>query len=70
MVLKMTKREFYLKLFNENEVALTAGIIALDRAMLMCKGKLSESEEEYIEEQRLTLDEEMPQEMVKGVFPN
>lgn len=67
----MTKREYYLKLFNENEVALTAAIVALKRAMSMCKeGKLSESEEEYIEEQRFTLDEEMPQDWVKEVFPN
>mgnify|MGYP005962035391 FL=1 len=61
----MTKRDYWLKLFSENDVALTC-------AITLCK-RFSTDEQltngkEYITEQISKLDEEVSNDVIKEVF--
>lgn len=63
----MTVKEFYLKLFTENNTALASAIILIERfvnAEQLIKG------EEYIRSKVHELYEEMPEDRVKAVFPD
>ena len=63
----MTRKEFWLKLFAENDSALASALILVDRFATeeqLQRGK------EYIESRKKELYEEMPESEVKAVFPN
>lgn len=61
----MTQKEFWLKLFNENDTALASAIILVNR--FVNKEQL-ESGKEYIRSEVHKLYEEMPEDVVKSVF--
>ncbi len=63
----MTRKEFWLKLFAENDVALASALILLDR--FATEEQLAR-DKEYIESRRKELYEEMPIADVLEVFPN
>lgn len=63
----MTRKEFWLKLFAENDVALVSAVILLQRFVTeeqLTMGK------EYLERRRKELYEEMPTADILEVFPN
>ena len=63
----MTRKEFWLKLFAENDTALASVLILVDRFVTeeqLEKGK------EYIESRKKELYEEMPLSEIQAVFPN
>lgn len=63
----MTRKEFWLKLFAENDIALASALISADRFTTdqqLQRGK------EYIESIKKELYEEMPLNVVQSVFPN
>ena len=63
----LTQKEFWLKLFNENDTALASAIILVNR--FVNKEQL-ESGKEYIRSEVQKLYEEMPENVVKSVFPD
>mgnify|MGYP003291778821 CR=1 FL=1 len=63
----MTNKEFWLKLFSENETALASAIILCERFVSM---QQLESGKEYVEAKKRELSEEAPQELVRDVFPD
>lgn len=63
----MTRKEYWLKLFAENDTALTSVLILVDRFVTeeqLQRGK------EYIESRKKELYEEMPLKDIQSVFPN
>ena len=61
----MTRKEFWLKLFKENDFALASALILIDRFATeeqVARGK------EYIQSKVKELYEEMPKDDVKAVF--
>lgn len=63
----MTRKEFWLKLFAENDMALASALILVDRFATeeqLQRGK------EYIESRKKELYEEMPLSEIQSVFPN
>lgn len=61
----MTKREFWLKLFNENDAALACAIHLCERYI---NNEQLESGEEFISQKRRELYEEVSQETIVEVF--
>ena len=64
----MTNREFWLKLFSENDVALIAAITLCQRFGPSDQKPLNESQMEYIEKQKKWLDKEASSKDVKTTF--
>ena len=62
----MTEKEFWLKLFNENDTALASAIILVNRFV---NEQQLESGKEYIRSEVQKLYEERPEDVVKSVFP-
>lgn len=63
----MTRKEFWLKLFEENDTALASALILVDRFATeeqLQRGK------EYIESRKKELYEEMPLSEIQSVFTN
>lgn len=63
----MTKKEFWLKLFNENDTALISAIILIERFI---DEEQLKNGIEYIQSRKKELYEEMPLNEIKNVFPN
>ena len=63
----MTRKEFWLKLFAENDTALASALILCNR---FATEEQLEKGKEYIESQKKELYEEMPLSEIKLVFPN
>ncbi len=63
----MTEKEFWLKLFSENDTALASVIILAERFV---NEKQLESGKEYIEKRKKELYEEVPLERIKETFPD
>ncbi len=61
----MTRKEFWLKLFNENDLALSSALILLDRFATEEQIKRGE---EYIRSKIKELYEEMPKADIEAVF--
>ncbi len=61
----MTQKEFWLKLFNENDTALASAIILVNR---FANKEQLERGEKYIRGRVHELYEEMPEDVVKSVF--
>lgn len=61
----MTKREFWLKLFSENSIALASAIHLCERFVT---DEQLKSGANFIEEKRKELDDPMPQEIIDAVF--
>lgn len=62
----MTEKEFWLKLFSENDTALASVLILVDR--FVTEESLA-SGAEYIEQRKKELYNEMPEDKIKLVFP-
>ena len=63
----MTRKEFWLKLFSENDAALASALILVDRFATeeqLQRGK------EYIESRKKELYEEIPLNEIQSVFPD
>lgn len=63
----MTRKEFWLKLFAENDTALASALILVDRFATeeqLQRGK------EYIESRKKELYDEMPLDEIQSVFPD
>lgn len=63
----MTKREFWLKLFSENDTALASAIILCERFVT---DEQLENGKDYIGIRKKELYEEMPESKILKVFPN
>lgn len=63
----MTRKEFWLKLFAENDTALASALILADR---FATDQQLQRGKEYIESRKKELYEEMPLNAVQSVFPN
>ena len=63
----MTERDFWLKLFSENDTALAGAIILCER--FVTEDQLQRGKE-YIESRKKKLYEEMPLNKIQSVFPN
>ena len=63
----MTRKEFWLKLFAENDTALASVLILCDR---FATEEQLEKGKEYIESRKKELYEEMPLDEIQSVFPN
>ena len=63
----MTKRELWLKLFEENQTALATAIHLCERFVTL---ESLEKNEEFIAQKIDSLYDEVPDELVKMVFPN
>ena len=63
----MTRKDFWLRLFSENDTALTSALILIERFVTE---KQLETGKEYIENRKKELYEEMPEDEVRAVFPN
>ena len=63
----MTKKEFWLKLFNENNAALASAVILVNRFV---NEEQLERGKKYIRSEVQKLYEEMPEDVVKAVFPD
>lgn len=63
----MTNKEFWLKLFNENDTALASAIILVNRFV---NEEQLERGKKYIRSEVQKLYEEMPENVVKSVFPD
>lgn len=63
----MTKREMWLKLFQENNTALATAIHLCERFVTL---ESLEKNEEFILQKIDDLYDEVPEEQVKMVFPN
>ena len=63
----MTKKEFWLKLFNENDTALISALILIERFV---NEEQIKNGTEYIQSRKKELYEEMPLNEIKNVFPN
>ena len=63
----MTKKEFWLKLFNENDTALISALILIERFV---DEEQIKNGTEYIQSRKKELYEEMPLNEIKNVFPN
>ena len=63
----MTQKEFWLKLFTENDTALAAVLILVDRFITQ---EQLERGKTYIESRKKELYEEMPLSDILSVFPN
>ena len=62
----MTEKEFWLKLFSENDTALASVLILVDR--FVTEESLA-SGAEYIEQRKKELYNEMPEDKIKLIFP-
>ncbi len=62
----MTVREFWLKLFSENDTALISAVILIERFVTE---KQLQSGQEYIQSRKKELYEKAPETLVKDVFP-
>ena len=63
----MTRKDFWLKLFAENDAALASALILIDRFVTeeqLQRGK------EYIKSRKKELYEEMPLNEIQSIFPN
>lgn len=63
----MTKKEFWLKLFSKNDTALASAIHLCER--FVTKESL-ESGNNFLEQKRKELYEDVPQEVISEVFGN
>ena len=63
----MTCKEFWLKLFTENDTALASALILVDR--FVTEEQL-QSGKEYIESRKKELYDEMPLNEIQSVFPD
>lgn len=63
----MTKREFWLKLFSENDTALASAIILCERFVT---DEQLKNGKDYIKTYKKDLYEEMPKSKILKVFPN
>lgn len=63
----MTRKEFWLKLFTENDTALASALILISR---YATPEQLEKGKEYIENKKKELYEEVPLNEIKSVFPN
>lgn len=63
----MTKKEFWLKLFNENDTALISAIILIERFV---DEEQIKNGTEYVQSRKKELYEEMSLEDINDVFPN
>lgn len=63
----MTKRDFWLKCFSENDIALMSAIILIERFVT---DKQLRNGSEYILSRQHELDEQVPEATVRSVFPN
>ena len=63
----MTKREFWLKLFSENDTALASAIILCERFVA---DEQLENGKDYIETHKKELYEEIPEDKMLKIFPN
>ena len=61
----MTRREFWLKLFSENDTSLASAILLCKRYINM---EQLEQGEEYIAACKKSLDDIIPDDVVKSVF--
>lgn len=64
---QMTKREFWLKLFSENDTALASAIILCERFVNM---EQLERGEKYITDCKKSLNDIVPEKLCKTVFQN
>ena len=62
----MTEKEFWLKLFSENDTALASVLILVDR--FVTEESLA-SGAEYIEQRKKELYNEVPEDKIKLIFP-
>ena len=62
----MTEKEFWLKLFSENDTALASVLILVDR--FVTEESLV-SGAEYIEQRKKELYNEVPEDKIKLIFP-
>jgi len=63
----VTRKEFWLKLFAENDTALASTLILVKRYVT---SEQLEKGKEYIESRKKELYEEMPLSEIKLIFPN
>lgn len=63
---QMTKREFWLKLFSENDTALASAILLCERFINM---EQLERGEEYITACKKSLEDIIPEDVCRSVFP-
>lgn len=63
----MTRKDFWLKLFAENDTALSSALILLDR--FATEEQLTDGRE-YIESRIKELYEEMPLDVIQATFPD
>lgn len=63
----MTKKEMWLKLLGENDIALTSAIILIERYVTEEQLK---SGSEYIQLRKQELNDEVSEDVIKSIFPN
>ena len=63
----MTRKEFWLKLFAENDTALISAIILCERFVTL---EQLESGEEYIRQRKKELYEKVPEDEIREIFPD
>lgn len=61
----MTKRDFWLKLFQENDTALASAIHLCERFIT---DEQLKNGEDFLEQKRKELYEEVPEEVIQAVF--
>lgn len=66
----MTKKEFWLKLFSENDTALASALILVEHFERYVNVEQLERGNKYIRSEVQKLYEEMPEDVVKSVFPD
>ena len=64
----MTRKEFWLKLFEENDTALASALILVDRSIT--EEHLQKIDRNYIESRKKELYEEIPLSEIQSVLPN
>lgn len=62
----MTQKEFWLKLFAENDTALASALILIDRFVT---DESLKSGQEFVEKRKKELYTEMPKDVVEKTFP-
>lgn len=63
----MTRKEYWLKVFSENDAALASALILIEK---FATQEHIDADKEYIESRVGELYEEIPLTVVKGTFPN
>lgn len=63
----MTQKEFWLKLFAENDTALASAIILCERFVTP---EQLESGKEYIKQRKKELYQKVPEDKIKEIFPD